>query len=381
MRVGLLADRLDRDERRTGVGTYIEGIVRGIEEVAPADEFVVFSWGANGGGGGTGVSGARANGSVERRMLGWPRRATVASWMLLGAPKVRDVGGRIDLLHVLVPTVPVPSSAPLVATIHDLMPLKHPQLFRSRQRLLFAETVRRICRRARWLIAVSEATKGDVVDLLGFPSERVTVVHPGVPLHFSKACAEERTSVRTELGLHNRPLVLFVGEISERKNVRLLVEAFAQVVAAVPEARLVLVGSPGLGSPAVAAAIGRLGISRAVTQLGHAQQSVVEGLVAAADVLVLPSLDEGFGFPALEAMSVGTAVVASDSGSLPEVVGDAGLIVPVNDAEALAHEIIRVLAQPELRAELGRRGRLRAATYSWRAAAEKTIQVYGNAIG
>jgi glycosyltransferase involved in cell wall biosynthesis len=381
MRVGLLADRLDRNGRRTGVGTYIEGIVRGIEELAPPGEFVVFSWGSEGNGSdGAGANG-RANGAVERRMLAWPRRATAASWTFLGAPKVRDVGGRIDLLHVLVPTVPVPSRAPQVATIHDLMPLKHPQLFRPRQRLLFAETVRRICRKAEWLISDSEATKRDIVELLEFPADRVTVVHPGVPLHFTNASAEARLAVRAELDLGEGPLVLFIGEISERKNVKLLVEAFAQVVSARPDARLLLAGSPGQGSPMVVDAIARLGISQAVLLLGHVRQDVVEALVATADLLVLPSLDEGFGFPAVEAMSVGTPVVASDSGSLPEVVGDAGLIVPVNDAEALADAITRVVTQSELRAELGRRGRLRADGFSWRAAAEKTIQVYDNAVG
>jgi glycosyltransferase involved in cell wall biosynthesis len=374
MRVGLLADRLDRGGRRTGVGTYVEGIVRGIEEVAAADQYVLFSWG----GSGFDETGGTA---VERRMLAWPRRVTAASWTLLDAPKVRDVGGRLDLLHILVPTVPVPSTSPLVATIHDLMPLKHPQLFRRRQRLLFAETVRRIGRRARWLIAVSEATKRDVVQLLGFPVERVSVVHPGVPLHFSQALPDARRTVRDELGIGDSELVLFVGEIAERKNVRLLVEAFAEVLSAIPAARLVLAGSPGLGSPEVAEAIGRLGLGPAVIRLGHADQVVVEALVATADVLVVPSVDEGFGFPALEAMSVGTAVIASDSGSLPEVVGDAGLLVPVGDTEALGAGIIRVLEDPQLRADLGNRGRQRAATYSWRAAAEQTIEVYANAIG
>jgi alpha-1,3-rhamnosyl/mannosyltransferase len=372
--VGLLADRLDRNERHTGVGTYIDGLVRGIEEIDAAGEFVVFSWG-----GGEGA--AAPDHAVERRMLDWPRRPTALSWTLLGAPRVRDVGGRIDLLHVLVPTVPVPSSAPLVATIHDLMPLKHPRLFRLRQRVLFGETVRRIARSARWIITISEATRRDVVERLAFPAERVAVVYPGMPSHFSKADEESQRAVRTELGVGDSPLVLFVGEIAERKNVKLLVEAFARVVPAVPDARLVLAGSPGLGSQEVAAAIDRLAISSAVRCLGHAPQSVVEALVAAADVLVLPSVDEGFGFPALEAMSVGTAVVASDAGSLPEVVGGAGLLVPVNDVEALAETLTRVLERPELRVELARRGRQRAGVYTWRAAAARTIEVYGDAVG
>jgi glycosyltransferase involved in cell wall biosynthesis len=374
VRVGLLADRLDRRGRRTGVGAYIDGLIRGIEEVGPSDDYVAFSWGGNGG------AVPVANGLVERRTLAWPRKITAVTWTFLGLPRVKDVGGRLDLLHVLVPTVPVPSSAPLVATIHDLMPLKHPELFDARPRLLFAETVRRIRRRAQWLIAVSEATRRDIVELVGFPEDRISVVHPGVPLHFSKATAEEQQVVREQLDLRDKTLVLFVGEVAERKNVRLLVEAFARARSTNREARLLLVGSPGVGSSDVADAIARLGLAQAVIQLGHAPQHIVEALVAAAEVLVLPSRDEGFGFPALEAMSVGTAVVASDSASLPEVVGDAGLLVPVGDVEALSDAIVRVVENDGFRAELGRRGEQRAAAFSWGAAAERTIEVYGHAL-
>jgi glycosyltransferase involved in cell wall biosynthesis len=220
------------------------------------------------------------------------------------------------------------------------------------------------------VIAVSEATKHDVVELLGFPADRVSVVHLGVPLHFRPQPESQPDA---------RPLVVFVGEIAARKNVRVLVEAFAR--AAVPDAQLVLAGSPGLGSEDVDAAIERLGLSGSVRRLGHAPQQVVDTLVADADVLVLPSLDEGFGIPALEAMSAGTAVVVSDAGSLPEVVGDAGLVVPVGDVDALAGAIGRVLTDDDLRLALGARGRTRAATFSWTDAATKTIEVYEHALG
>ena len=373
MRVGLLADRLNRGARQTGVGAYIDGLVHGIEDVAtPPDEFVLFSWGTEGE--------TSANGPVERSMLDWPRRATAASWTLFGRPRVRRVGRPIDLLHVLVPTVPVPSSAPVVATVHDLMPFKHPRLYHPRQRLLFVETLRRIRRTARWVITVSEATKRDVVDVLGFPADRVTVVHLAVPVHFDTAPEHVPQATREQLAVGDGPLAVFVGAIGTRKNVRLLVEAFAHVTASIPEAQLVLVGSPAIGSSEVDAAIDRLGLGASVHRLGHAPQPLVDALVAAADVLVLPSLDEGFGIPALEAMSVGTAVVTSDAGSLPEVVGDAGLVVPVGDVDALADAIGRVLADAGLRRSLVERGRHRAETFSWENAATKTIEVYEHAL-
>jgi glycosyltransferase involved in cell wall biosynthesis len=374
-RIGLLADRLDRKERRTGIGAYTEGLIAGIEALAPEGEFVAFSTA-----GGEAHRNSRSA-LVERRNLEWPRRATVLSWCLLGLPKVDDVGGRIDLLHILAPTVPVPTNAPLIATIHDLMPMKYPNLFGRRQRLLFAETVRRIGRKAKWLIAASEATRRDIVRVLGFPADRVTVVYHGIPTHFSRATVEAQFAVRAELGIHDARIVLFVGEIAERKNVLLLVEAFAKARSAVPEARLLLVGSPGLGSSDVARAVDRLGVSRSVIQLGHVPQPIAEALIATADALVLPSVDEGFGFPALEAMSVGTAVIASEAGSIPEVVGEAGLLVPVNDAQALCAAIVHLITDDERRVELGRRGQERAAGFSWLDAARRTIEVYGNAIG
>jgi len=373
MRVGLLADRLDRGTRRTGVGTYVDGLVHGIETSRPPGEFVLFSWGT------AAPCGANAEGAVERRMLDWPRRATAASWTFFGRPRVTAVGAPIDLLHILVPTVPVPSSRPVVATIHDLMPLKHPELFRPRPRLLFAETIRRVRKRARRLIAVSEATKRDVVELLGVDADRVTVVHHGVPPDFNPVPAEVREAVRRELG--QGPLAVFVGVVCTRKNVRLLVEAFGRVAAALPDARLVLAGSRGLGAEDVEEAVDRLGLGGAVRVLGQTPQPVVEALVAAADVLVLPSVDEGFGLPALEAMSVGTAVIVSDGGALPEVVGDAGLVVPAGDVEALANALERVLTDVDLRADLGRRGEERAAGFSWETAARKTVEVYGHALG
>jgi glycosyltransferase involved in cell wall biosynthesis len=281
---------------------------------------------------------------------------------------------------VLVPTTPVPSAVPTVVTLHDLMPVKYPQLFETRRRLLFKETLRRACRQASWFIAVSEATKADAVELLRIPEERVVVVHHGVPVHFGRAPVRTQRLVRARLDLSDARIVAFVGEVTARKNVPRLVDAFALVRRDVPDARLVLVGSAGVGAGGLDVAIERLGLGDAVTILGHAEQETTEAIVAAADVLVLPSLDEGFGFPALEAMHVGTAVVASTAGSLPEVVGDAGLLVPATDVDALAAAITAVLLDAGLRAELTARGIQRASRFSWTETARRTLNVYENAL-
>jgi glycosyltransferase involved in cell wall biosynthesis len=369
-----MADRLDRNGRATGVGAYVAGLLHGIELSADTDDYVAFSWGRQ-------PVAAPAAGHIDRLMLPWPRTATAASWTLFGRPRVRNVRGHLDLVHLLVPTTPVASGTPMVATIHDLMPLKHPQLFAVKARLLFREAIRRVCRDASWVITNSEATKRDVVALTGFPEDGVSVIYPGVPLHFSRATPMQQSAVRDQLGLQGSPIVLFVGEVAARKNVRVLVEAFAAARPTVPDSHLVLVGSAGVGAADVVGHIERTGLGSCVTWLGHVAQTVVDALVATAAVLVLPSVDEGFGFPALEAMSAATPVIVSDSGSLPEVVGDAGIVVPVNDVEALAAALLDVLTDPQIRTALASRGVERAQSFSWRSAARQTIEVYGNALG
>ena len=373
MRVGLLADRLDRGERRTGVGAYVDGLAEGLNELDGTDRFVLFAPGASRGP-------SVADAASARRVPGWGRRSTTVTWTLLGRPRLRGASGRLDVLHILVPTIPVPTDLPTVATIHDLMPLKHPAMFRRSHRILFAQTIRRIRRSARWIIAVSEATREDVVELLGFPEERTSVVHHGVPRHFATASPARERGARNRFGLGDEPFVLFVGELAERKNVSHLVHAFTRAVSAMPSARLVLAGSPGVGFADAERRIRDNQLEGRVTVTGHASQGDLEGLMGAASALVLPSLDEGFGLPALEAMSVGTPVIASDAGSLPEVVGDAGLLVPSADADALAEAIRRLLTDAKLRESLSRRGKERAATFTWRRAAEQTLEVYGHAL-
>jgi glycosyltransferase involved in cell wall biosynthesis len=226
------------------------------------------------------------------------------------------------------------------------------------------------------VIAVSERTKSDVISLLGIPADRVSVVPLGPPADANPLPREEREAALASYGLKDRSYALFVGEVAGRKNPVRLAEAFARIATTHPETRLVYAGSPGIGYGELEIAIERFGISTRVDLLGHIPRRDVLALLSGAAVFVLPSRDEGFGIPALEAMRCGAPVIVSDGGALPEVVGDAGIIVPNAETEALAAAIDRVLADSALQQSLILRGLERAALFSWDEAARKTSAVY-----
>jgi glycosyltransferase involved in cell wall biosynthesis len=348
-----MADRLDRD-RTTGVGTYVNGLTQGLESVDGGHDFVLFA----------------PEGSPLRK----------AAWTLLGTPDVRPPR-EPDLLHVLVPTMPVPTHLPLVVTIHDLMPLKYPSYFAPRARWLYGRAMRQFRRQAAHVIAVSEATAADVERLLSVPAERITVAHEGEPLDLASPAREAVEPALRAVGLRPGGYLMFLGELARRKNPLGLVEAFGRVAAEFPELRLAFVGSPGIGADDVRARVGELGLGDRVDFLGHVPRGLIASLFAGAAAVVLPSEDEGFGIPAVEAMTCGAPLIVSDRGALPEVVGDGGVVVPFGDVDALASAVRRAVQEPGERAQLAERGRRRAGAFSWRRAAEITVDVYHRTLG
>jgi glycosyltransferase involved in cell wall biosynthesis len=281
---------------------------------------------------------------------------------------------------VLVPGVPVPTDLPLVATVHDLTPIMFPRFFDRQTGWLYGRTVRQIARQARRIIAVSEQTRQDLCTLLEVPAERVAVVHLGVPQDIRRPTPSQLGATLERYGLAEVPYVLFVGVLTDRKNPLGLVEAFSLVAARWPDARLVLVGSEGLGGEAVGRRIQALGLDRQARVLGHVARCDLPALLTGAAVFVLPSVYEGFGIPVLEAMACGAPVIVSDGGSLPELVGDAGLVVPRAEPDGLADSILEVLGDPPTRERLSRLALSRARQFSWERAAEQTLAVYEDAL-
>ena len=263
---------------------------------------------------------------------------------------------------------------PSVITVHDLAIYRNSGWFPGRQPLSTRYVVPRSVLRADVVIAVSENTAQDVVDVFGIPRSRIDVVPHGVAASFSPMSAEDLAAARARLKLPER-FILFVGTIEPRKNLETLLEAWAMMR---DRPDLVVVGAWGWLYEPIRARMERMGAGlHHIEGLDPADLPAVYNL---ARVLAHPAWYEGFGLPPLEAMACGTPVVVSDRSSLPEVVNGAGLVVPADQPDAWRKALERVVGDTDLAADLKRRGILRAAQFSWARAATLTWQAIDRAM-
>jgi glycosyltransferase involved in cell wall biosynthesis len=266
--------------------------------------------------------------------------------------------------------------------VHDLIPFRFPALTPWRYRNAFRLLMRRAIRVADRIIAVSESTRGDLVELLHAPPKRITVVPEAADARFHPI--EDRAAfapVRLRYALPGR-FLLFVGLLEPKKNVGGLLHAVARLKRTgrwPGDLRLVVVGDRGWAVGTLPQQVRTLELEGIVRFLGHVPDADLPLLYGAAEAFVFPSLYEGFGLPVLEAMACGTPVVASTRGSLPEVAGDAAVLVDPDRPESLAEGIARVVGDPALREECRDRGLRRARAFSWRRTAEATLDVYRQA--
>lgn len=265
-----------------------------------------------------------------------------------------------------------------VVTVHDLGFVHFPETLTAESRRYYGQ-IRRAVGDADRVIAVSRCTRDDLLRLVGADPERIEVVLEAADPSFGPVPAEQAGDVAWRLGLE-RPYVLFVGSFEPRKNLVVLLEAFASLRRDL-DVQLALVGRRGWLCEPIFRRLAELRLGAHVVVHEQPRRSELPALYSAAAVLAYPSLYEGFGLPPLEAMACGCPVVASDRASLPEVVGEAGLLVPADDVAALTGALARVLTEPALRAELIRRGFERAGQFSWDTAARETLAVYRRATG
>ena len=268
-------------------------------------------------------------------------------------------------------------SCPAVVTVHDISYARAPELFSRRDRSLFG-LVRGSVRRAARVIAVSEFTRADVCERYGLDAAKVVAIPNGVGAAF-RPVADASARVRDRFGIA-RPYVLCVGALQPRKNVPLAIEAYARLVGRGTECELVVAGGDRGGRLDVLDAILRTRLTGRVHLVGHVEDEALPALYSGARALVFPSLYEGFGLPALEAMACGTPVVASNTTGLAEAVGDAGLTVDPRDADGLADALRRVIDDPALHERLVAAGSARAAQFTWARAAVATAGVYREAL-
>jgi glycosyltransferase involved in cell wall biosynthesis len=264
---------------------------------------------------------------------------------------------------------------PTVLTVHDLIFRHLPEHHKVLNRWYLNATLPLYCRRADHIIAVSKATRDDIIASYQVPEKKITVVPEAAAPQFQPQPPERVARVRAD---HRLPeaYVLYVGTIEPRKNLIRLLDAWAALYQAHEAPPLVIVGKHGWLSDNFYAALAKNPCREAVRFTGYVADEDLPAIFAAAMVFAFPSLYEGFGLPPLEAMACGTPVVCSKRSSLPEVVGDAALTVDPSDTDALRAALRRLLRDAELRAELRARGLRQAARFSWTRAARETLAVY-----
>ncbi len=288
---------------------------------------------------------------------------------------------KIDILHSPYWSSPLFSPWPTVVTIHDVIQFVLPEYaWRKISRLYFG-LVSRSARRAAAIITVSECSKRDIVKILGIPPERIRVIGNAVDGSFHPVRdAWLLANVRERYGIGPR-FILYFGGFDMRKNVPRLVEAYAQLPARVrKDYQLVIAGRyQHLGHPLFPdprATVQRLGLDGQVVFTGQIREQDKAPLFSGATLFAFPSLYEGFGIPVLEVMACGTPVLTSNLSALPEVAGDAALLVDPYSVEAIRDGIAALLDAPKRRDDLARKGLERARLFTWRQVAEQTLRVY-----
>ena len=325
--------------------------------------------------------------AVERFGNRWPNfsvRSTLPHTPLIRIPLTLSAELRrnpVDVLHVQF-TAPPFSPCPVVVSIHDLSFEHLPQTFRWRSRKQLRITVRRTARQASQVIALSKYARNDIVKTYQVSPDKISVIPLAASDHFRPISDEEELQrVRQTYGIEGE-YMLSVGAIQPRKNLGRLVAAYSHLRGAKPEGKLpklVLAGKCAWLYDETLRAIKELELSDSIILTGYVPESDLPALYSGALCFIYPSYFEGFGLPPLEAMQCGVPVIVGDRTSLPEVVGDAAVLVDPFDVYALAAAIEKVVSDSNLRAKLSVQGLARAKLFEWRTTARQTLAVYQKA--
>jgi glycosyltransferase involved in cell wall biosynthesis len=359
MRIGIDAHTLG--QRKTGNETYARNLIRELSARGDADlEYVFYHL--------DGVETPPWRGQ-SRVVAGHPlvRIPLVFPWALR-----RD---RVDVAHFQYVMPPV-SPCRAVVVIHDISYEDHPEYFNPIEALRMKWSIRGSARRAAHVLTLSEFSKQQIVERYRVPPARVTVTPAAASSAFRALPAAAVDETLARLGVR-RPFVVAVGNVQPRKNLELLMRAYARLRRAdrIPH-DLVLVGQPAFRGSAILDTARALGIEAFVRHTGYVAEDDLVALYNGADVFAYPSLYEGFGLPIVEAMACGTPVITSNVTSLPEVAGEAALLVDPKSEDEVAAALDRLLNDPALRAKMRDLGTARSREFTWRRMADETVAVY-----
>ena len=312
--------------------------------------------------------------------LPMPARPLQASWSRVDFPWVELFTGRLDVVHGTNFVVPPSLRARRVVTVHDLTPLLYPEAA-DPSTLIYPRLIARAIRGGAYVHTPSAFIARQVVEHFDADPERVIAVPHGLPtLPEGGGNAEEGPAAGIARQLGGAPYILGLGTIEPRKGFATLVDAFAELGGRHHDLRLVIAGQPGWGSEEVRSRVEANPYRARILLPGYVGSAERFALLARAAVFAYPSIYEGFGLPPIEAMALGTPVVASLAGSLPEVLGDGAVLVPPGDAPTLAAALAAVMEDSALRAEMVSRATVQISRYSWEKTAKGLAALYSKAI-
>jgi glycosyltransferase involved in cell wall biosynthesis len=365
MRIAI--NTLGMKRRLHGVGNYIKNLVCALSKLDSHNQYFLFASSENVGH----LEGLGENFCIELAPSN-PALRVVWEQMILPLKLKQD---KIDVYHGPAFAAPLVKTCPQVVSIHDmtvhLLPEQHSLHTRWYLRVLLPAMLRA----NNAVITVSESAKADILKFGKVKADHVCVIPLGVEERFQQIQDERRLSIVREKYALERDFILFVGMIEPRKNLENLVDAF--LADSLPQlCDLVLAGSLGWGYSELLRKIEASNDKESIRMLGYVDDADLPALYNAATAFVYPSFYEGFGLPILEAMACGTPVITSSISSLPEVAGDAALLVDPTDTKALAFALQRLVKDSSLREDLSRRGLQRSGLFTWRQSAEKTLTVY-----
>lgn len=368
MRIGIDATALP--PHPVGAGNYIIQLIRAFARIKVNDEFVIFAQQR-----GQALISLPENDSFEWIILEDINPLSRLIWEQTLFPQLIKKSG-VDLLHSMHYTRPVKLPCASVVTFHDMTFFLYPELHTRAKRLFFPLAIRASARQADALTAVSENTRQDAIRILGISPEKITATQLGVDPAFRPINdAGFKRVIAEKYDLPER-FILYVGLLEPRKNLPMLIRAYKRLIDGGENFKLVLVGRYGWRYGELLRQINNLDLEGMVHFTGYVSQEDLPLVYNLSSLFVYPTLYEGFGLPALEAMASGVPVITTDVSSLPEIVGEAGILVPANNVEALYGAMIAVLGDEDLRRKMINKGIQRAAKFTWEQTAKLTFQVY-----
>jgi alpha-1,3-rhamnosyl/mannosyltransferase len=358
--------------RSAGVKTYIYHWVQHLRRLAGEENVVAFPY-----------IGKLDNFSHEESVLGVPQTVVRLAFLhtinYSGLPLLDWVGPRVDVFHASHLLRNPPRVTRLTTTLHDMTCWVVPETHTPRNVAAVRRFGELVMRRADGLIAVSESTRSDAVRILGLSEEKIEVIYSGIAEPYFQTSPEIARVVAAKHGL-SRPYLLCVGTVEPRKNVDMLLDAYSQLRPSLrDEFDLVVAGPVGWASTRTVQHLRSGGAG--VRYLGYVAEEDLPGLTAGATIFVYPSLYEGFGFPVAQAMAAGVPVICSNASSLPEVAGDAAVLIDPRSVAELRGAIERLLLSPSLRSELAASGANRAQRYTWESCARASLAFFEKTCG